>query len=77
MIPDDIAKHNQRLFTEWAGDGCEYTQAWLDLKADLLQDYVEDRTDVLPEPYRYIYPRAALENVKGKDVLLLASGGGQ
>ncbi len=77
MIQDDIARHNQRLWTEWSKNETYCTRAWLDLNKTLLDDYITGRIDVLPRPYMYIYPRSALENAKDKDVLLLASGGGQ
>lgn len=77
MIPRDFAKYNQRLWTEWSRSGSEYTRPWLELKKSLLDDYVTGRINVLPRPYMYIYPRSVLQNARDKDVLLLASGGGQ
>ncbi len=77
MIPHDFAKYNQRLWTEWSRNGSEYTRPWLELKKSLLDDYVTGRINVLPRPYMYIYPRSVLQNARDKDVLLLASGGGQ
>ena len=77
MKPDDIAKHNQRLWEELVRNGTVYSLPWLDLNRTLLDDYVTGRIEVLPRPYMYIYPRSVLENAEGKDVLLLASGGGQ
>jgi len=74
---DDIARHNQRLWTSWASEKGEYTQPWLELDRTLLDDFAHRRIDVLPRPYMYIYPSSVLEDIAGKDVLLLASGGGQ
>jgi len=74
---DDIAQVNKALWKSWAGDNDQYTTPWLDLKRDLLEDFVEGRIEVLPRPYMYVYPRRVLEAVAGKKVLCLATGGGQ
>lgn len=74
---DDIARHNRRRWTEWVANGEVYTRPWLELKRETVHAYAQGELDVLPEPYRYIYPQFILKDVTGRDVLCLASGGGQ
>ena len=54
-----------------------FTVPWLDLdRADILK-YAEDRLDPVPYDLYQIYPAYLLRDVAHKDVLCLASGGGQ
>ena len=74
---DDIARRNRQHWEDLAGRGMEYTIPWLDLDPDLVTSFAAGRIDVLPEPYTFIFPRSVFEDVAGKRVLCLASGGGQ
>jgi len=74
---DDIARHNRRQWDECAARGGRYSTPWLDLDVSMLRAYVEGRLDHLPRPWIYLYPPQVLRDVAGKDVLLLATGGGQ
>jgi ubiquinone/menaquinone biosynthesis C-methylase UbiE len=74
---DEVAEKNRRWWTEAAKSGCDYTLPWLDLRPDVLRFYARGATETLPPPYICIYPREVLQDVAGKDVLCLASGGGQ
>ena len=74
---DEIAAINKRHW-EWSvkkGAGC--TVPWLDLDPALLRQYASGRLQIVPEPLIGIYPASVLADVEGKDVLCLASGGGQ
>lgn len=74
---DRIAATNERHW-EWAvkkGAGC--TVPWLDLDRDVLCRYAGGELEGVPEPLSDIYPPGILAGVAGKDVLCLASGGGQ
>jgi SAM-dependent methyltransferase len=58
-------------------EGCGYTIPWLDLDPDIIRRYARGELDPIPERVDVITPRNMLTDVEGKDVLCLASGGGQ
>ena len=74
---DAIAAANRRLWEEEVKKGCGYTIPWLDLDVLLLRRYSEGRLERLPEPLDCLSPPSIFTGVRGKDVLCLASGGGQ
>lgn len=74
---NEIARRNQQFWNKAVAEGGGYTIPWLDLKKEAVCAYAEGKIEVLPEPYIYIYPRHVFRDVAGKDVLCLASGGGQ
>lgn len=74
---DRIAAINKRHW-EWAvkkGAGC--TVPWLDLDPVLLRQYASGELETVPERLSGMYPSNVLSGAEGKDVLCLASGGGQ
>ena len=74
---DSIAEINKRHW-EWSvqkGAGC--TVPMLDLDPAVLRQYAAGEMDVVPEPLGRVFPPDVLADVEGKDVLCLASGGGQ
>lgn len=74
---DRIAAINERHW-EWVVKkraGC--TVPWLDLDPDLLRLYASGDLEPVPERLDEIYPANILAEVEGKDILCLASGGGQ
>ncbi len=74
---DSIARKNQRRW-EWAVEkkaGC--TVPWLDLDRSMLRDYTAGKRGVPGHVRENMYPASVLEGLEGKDVLCLASGGGQ
>ena len=74
---DEIAEANQKLWEREAQKGGGYTRPWLDLDANLLQQYANGDLNDVPYPLYELYPVSVLQNVAGKDVLCLAAGGGQ
>jgi len=74
---DQIAVTNRRFWEKMVREGCGYTIPWLDLDISLLRRYAEGKLKCLPEPLTCMFPSSLLANVDGKDVLCLASGGGQ
>lgn len=74
---DEIARRNQRFWEAEVAKGTGYTVPWLDLDAATVRAYVSGAIAAMPEPYAYIYPRHVFVDVAGKDVLCLATGGGQ
>ena len=74
---DKVGATNKQHWERLVAEGCGFTQPWLDLDRALLQDYIHGRLQDAPEPYILLYPASFFAGVGGKDVLCLASGGGQ
>jgi SAM-dependent methyltransferase len=74
---DEAAIANQQLWENEVRKGCGYTVPWLDLDVSVLRRYADGQLEYLPEPMTCIFPHDVLADVEGKDVLCLASGGGQ
>jgi len=74
---DEVLVANERHWDRMVREGCGYTIPWLDLDADMIRRYAQGRSDVVPTPLDVMTPRSILTDVEGKDVLCLASGGGQ
>jgi SAM-dependent methyltransferase len=74
---DKIAATNERHW-EWAvkkAAGC--TVPWLDLDLALIRRYACCELESVPKQLIEMYPHNVLSGVEGKEVLCLASGGGQ
>jgi SAM-dependent methyltransferase len=76
-IEDEIRAVNKQHWARMVKEGCGFTRPWLNLNRDLLHQYVEDQLDPVPAPLLDMYPVNVLVNIEGKQVLCLASGGGQ
>ncbi|MEK7477204.1 MAG: class I SAM-dependent methyltransferase [Candidatus Coatesbacteria bacterium] len=78
-IKDDIARRSLELFRKDVREGkVGYVKPWLDLDVEAYRACREGGQDVLPKPFcDYPVDRMMMGNVKGKDVLCLAGGGGQ
>ncbi len=74
---DNIADTNKRFWEDLASRGMEYTTPWLDLDPGLVRAFGRGGVEALPGPCACLYPRSVFQDVKGKRVLCLASGGGQ
>ena len=74
---DEIAKVNEEHWEKQAREGCGFTVPWLDLDRDLIRRYINGELESVPEALIEMHPAGILANVEGKDVLCLASGGGQ
>ncbi|MFC1475626.1 class I SAM-dependent methyltransferase [Candidatus Zixiibacteriota bacterium] len=74
---DDLARRNRQAWEKDVQQNGPYTVPWLDLEPNVLRAFAKGEIETLPEPYVYIYPPEILRNLAGKDVLCLASGGGQ
>jgi SAM-dependent methyltransferase len=77
MIDDEVAIANQKLWEDEVKKGCGYTIPWLDLDVSALHQYIDGKHEFVPDSFTCIYPASILADVEGKDVLCLASGGGQ
>lgn len=76
-IEDEISAVNEQHWARMVKEGCGFTRPWLNLNRDLLHQYVEGELNPVPAPLLDIYPVSVLANIEGKQVLCLASGGGQ
>lgn len=74
---DEIAAANRQHWEKMASEGCGFSQPWLDLDPALIRSYARGQLPNPPEPLTEMYPESVLAGVAGKDVLCLASGGGQ
>ncbi|MBN2499764.1 MAG: class I SAM-dependent methyltransferase [Anaerolineales bacterium] len=75
--PDQIADANAQWWEKMVAENCGFTQPWLDLEREVLEQYAKGQLENVPKPLDEIYPPEILADVAGKDVLCLASGGGQ
>jgi len=75
--PDEIAQINEQWWQKMVREGCGFTRPWLDLDPALVRQYAQGHLDPVPDPLTEIYPAHLLAGIEGKDVLCLASGGGQ
>jgi SAM-dependent methyltransferase len=76
-VHDETATTNKRHWERMVEEGCGFTRPWLDLDPTLLRRYALGQLDPVPAPLIEVYPANVLAGVEGKEVLCLASGGGQ
>jgi 2-polyprenyl-3-methyl-5-hydroxy-6-metoxy-1,4-benzoquinol methylase len=60
-----------------AREGCGFTRPWLNLDRALVRQYARGELTPAPEFLSEMYPARLLADVEDRDVLCLASGGGQ
>jgi SAM-dependent methyltransferase len=75
--PDEVRAANERHWNRMVDEGCGFTIPWLDLDPAVIRQVASGDLEPVPEPLNVIYPTTVLAGVEGKDVLCLASGGGQ
>jgi len=68
---------NKKWWGKMVKDGCGFTIPWLNLDVKVLQKLAQGELEKAPKPLDDIYPLEVLKNIKGKNILCLASGGGQ
>lgn len=74
---DEIAVANEQLWERMVKERCGYTVPWLNLDSVLLRQYAAGHLKTVPDSLIDMYPPSVLTDVEDKDVLCLASGGGQ
>ena len=74
---DEIAAINQRHWERMVREGCGFTRPWLDLEPAHVRAYARGELRSVPSTLAQMYPASILADVEGRDVLCLASGGGQ
>jgi len=77
MNKKDYASTNKKFWEEEVQEGCNFTEPWLNLDVKVLKKIARGELKNPPKPLNEIFPFSVLANVKGKEVLCLASGGGQ
>ena len=68
---------NQAWWERMVAEGNGFTQPWLELDPAEIQAYADGALDYTPRPINQVFPAHLLKDIKGKDVLCMASGGGQ
>jgi len=77
MTHEDTLRIVEQHWDREVKAGCGYTVPALELTRELIEDYIAGRRDELPGIGDSMDPRHLLAGVEGRDVLCLASGGGQ
>ncbi len=73
----NYASVNKKFWNKEVQEGCDFTKPWLKLDIKVLRKIANGKIKNPPSPINDIYPLKILHNLKGKNVLCLASGGGQ
>jgi SAM-dependent methyltransferase len=68
---------NQAWWERMVAEGNGFTQPWLDLNPAEIQAYADGTLTYTPRPINQVFPAHLLKDIEGKDVLCMASGGGQ
>jgi len=68
---------NKQHWEKMVKEGCGFTRPWLNLSRDTIIQYARGQLESVPAPLNEIYPSNILADAEGKDILCLASGGGQ
>ena len=76
-IRDEIAQANEKHWNKMVKEACGFTIPWLYLDLENLILFACGRLDPIPEPLNIITPATIVRDVKDKNVLCLACGGGQ
>lgn len=74
---DSVTVTNKKWWEKMVKEKCGFTIPWLDLNLIVVQKFANGQLKEIPEPLNDIFPASVLVDVKGKNVLCLASGGGQ
>jgi len=74
---DQIAALNEKHWTRAVQEGAGCTVPWLDLDPAVVRAYAGGTLENPAGPLYQIYPAHVLSEAQNKDVLCLASGGGQ
>jgi len=74
---DEAARANEALWEREVAAGCGYTIPWLDLDPTEVRAYAYGAIATTPRHLGDITPRHLLADVSGRNVLCLATGGGQ
>lgn len=76
-MQDSKIQANKEWWEKMVAEDNGFTRPWLDLDPDIVKQYANGKLKKPPKPLDQMFPVSTLANIKGKDVLCLASGGGQ
>lgn len=71
------AEINKDWWKRMVREGCGFTKPWLGLDRAMVKKWAKGEIKNVPLPLKNFYPVSILKDIKGKNVLLLAAGGGQ
>jgi 2-polyprenyl-3-methyl-5-hydroxy-6-metoxy-1,4-benzoquinol methylase len=74
---DSNTDRNKDWWEKMVKEECGFTHPWINLEKKEIQQYIENQQGTPHEQLGTMFPANILSNVDGKDVLCLASGGGQ
>ena len=74
---DEVAVANRAHWEQEVARKQGFTVPWLDLDGETVRRYAAGKLDLVPDSLFLMYPISVLQNLAGKEVLCLASGGGQ
>jgi SAM-dependent methyltransferase len=74
---EDVGAINKQHWERMVNEGCGFTRPWLALHRSVLSQYISGTLNPVPSPLIHMYPAEILADVQGREVLCLASGGGQ
>jgi len=77
MKNNSYTKTNKKFWEKMVKEDCGFCKPWLNLDPKVVKKVAEGKLKKIPKPLNDIFPISILKNVKGKNVLCLASGGGQ
>jgi len=72
-----VLSTNKEWWEKMVAEDNGFTRPWLNLDPAVVQQYAKGGLKNPPSPLNQIFPVSILANVKDKDVVCLASGGGQ
>lgn len=74
---DSVVGINKKFWERLVKEDCGFTRPWLNLDTVVVRKFANGQLKHIPEPLNDIFPASVLIDIKGKNVLCLASGGGQ
>ena len=76
MKMDEVTQVNQRLWDRPVAEGCGCTLPWLSMDRNAVRQLANGELGPVPAPLLESLPAHLLAEVRDRDVLCLASGGG-
>lgn len=70
-------KINKEWWEKMVDEGCGFCKPWLNLDPEIVNKVATGKLKKSPKPFDDMFPTSIFEDIKGKNVLCLASGGGQ
>jgi hypothetical protein len=74
---DEILIHNKLWWEKMVKEKCGFTLPWLDLSLQDILGYIDNPQGTQYKRLQTMFPVEVFSKIDGKEVLCLASGGGQ